>query len=172
VLSGSLFRIGIGATPFLVPMLLQLGFGLSPFHSGLLSCAVALGALFMKTGTAQILRRYGFRRVLMVNAALTGAAIAIPALFTPTTPHALIFLVLLASGLLRSLQFTGLNAISFADVSHRQMSQATGISAMSQRLTQRVGVALGAYAVELTALAHGRETIVAATSGPRSSRSA
>src|SRR5262249_13095028 len=68
VLVGSLFRIGVGATPFLLPLLLQLGFGMNPLQSGLLTCATAIGAMFMKTLTTVILRRFGFRSVLTVNA--------------------------------------------------------------------------------------------------------
>jgi EmrB/QacA subfamily drug resistance transporter len=159
VLAGNLFRIGVGATPFLLPMMLQIGFGLSPLSSGLLTCAVAIGAMFMKTLTAAILRRYGFRRVLTVNAVLAAIAVATPALFDAATPHALIFLVLLAGGVLRSLQFTGLNAITFADVSREAMSQATGISSMSQRLAQSLGVVIGAYALELAARLQGHATV-------------
>src|SRR5215472_10285841 len=108
VLVGSLFRIGVGATPFLLPLLLQLGFGLNPLQSGLLTCATAVGAMFMKTLTTIILRRFGFRRVLTANALVASAAVAVCALFTAATPHTVIFLVLLVSGCLRSLQFTSL----------------------------------------------------------------
>ncbi len=73
---GSLFRIGIGATPFLLPLLLQLGFGLDPLQSGLLTCATVVGAMFMKTLTVTILRRCGFRGVLSVNALLAAASVA------------------------------------------------------------------------------------------------
>src|SRR5215472_12754115 len=91
VLVGSLFRIGVGATPFLLPLLLQLGFGLNPLQSGLLTCATAVGAMFMKTLTTIILRRFGFRRVLTANALVASAAVAVCALFTAATPHTVIF---------------------------------------------------------------------------------
>jgi MFS family permease len=68
VLGGLLFRIGIGATPFLLPLMFQLGFGLSPVQSGLLTFVSAMGAMFMKTLAARILKRCGFRRVLLWNA--------------------------------------------------------------------------------------------------------
>jgi len=116
VIAGSLFRIGVGATPFLLPLLLQLGFGMNPLQSGLLTCATAVGAMFMKTLTTIILRQFGFRKVLTVNALVASAAIAVFGLFSAATPHVVIFLVLLASGCLRSLQFTALQAISFAEV--------------------------------------------------------
>lgn len=166
VLGGNLFRLGVGATPFLLPLLFQLGFGMEPFTSGLLTCAVAVGAMFMKTMTSWTLRRYGFRRVLVINGVVTSAAIAIPAFFTAATPHALIFVVLLVGGCVRSLQFTALNAVTFADASREQMSQATGISSMSQRLAQSLGVAIGAYALEVAARAQGHADITAESFWP------
>ena len=132
VAAGSLFRIGVGATPFLLPLLLQLGFGLNPLQSGLLTCATAVGAMFMKTLTVAILRRWGFRRVLSLNALIAAAGVGSYALFTGATPHLVIILVLLVSGCFRSLQFTGLQALSFADATRQNMSQATSISSMAR----------------------------------------
>jgi EmrB/QacA subfamily drug resistance transporter len=166
VVGGSLFRIGVGATPFLLPLLLQLGFGLDPLQSGLLTCAVAGGALLMKTLTSTILRRYGFRTVLTLNAALASAAIAIYGLFTANTPHFIIIAVLLLSGCLRSLQFTALHAISFADVSQSAMSRASSFSSMAQQLAQSLGVAAGAYALQMSSLLQGHTTIVASDFWP------
>ena len=77
VAAGSIFRIGVGATPFLLPLLLQLGFGLNPLQSGLLTCATAIGAMFMKTLTVMILKRWGFRTVLTTNAFLAGISVVI-----------------------------------------------------------------------------------------------
>ena len=162
VVGGSLFRIGVGATPFLLPLMLQLGFGLNPFQSGLLTCAAAMGAMFMKTLTVRILRRYGFRTVLVVNGIVASCATAGYGLFTAATPHALIIAVLLFSGCLRSLQFTSLNAISFADVSRQTMSQATSLSSMAQRLAQSMGVVIGAFVLQLASSLHGRSSIEAA----------
>jgi EmrB/QacA subfamily drug resistance transporter len=166
VIGGGLFRIGVGATPFLLPLMLQLGFGLNPFQSGLLTCASAVGAMFMKTLTVRILRRYGFRRVLMVNAVLAACATAGYGLFTAGTPHFVIIAVLLFSGCLRSLQFTGLNAISFADVSRQTMSQATSLSSMAQRLCQSLGVVTGAFVVQAASSLHGHAIIEASDFWP------
>jgi EmrB/QacA subfamily drug resistance transporter len=166
VAAGSVFRIGMGATPFLLPLLLQLGFGLNPLQSGLLTCATATGAMFMKTLTVTILRRWGFRAVLSVNAFLAAATVAACALFTASTPHAVIFVVLLLSGCLRSLQFTAMQALSFADTTRENMSQAASIASMTQRLAQSLGIAAGAYALELSSLAQGHATIVAADFPP------
>lgn len=161
VAAGSLFRIGVGATPFLMPLLLQLGFGLNPLQSGLLTCATAVGAMFMKTLTVAILRRWGFRSVLSVNALLAAASVAACALFTAATPHVVIVAVLLVSGCVRSLQFTALQALSFADSTRANMSQATSIASVAQRLAQSLGIAVGAYALELSSLAQRHTSIVA-----------
>jgi EmrB/QacA subfamily drug resistance transporter len=166
VVAGTLFRIGVGATPFLIPLLLQLGFGLDPLQSGLLTCAVAVGAMFMKTLTAMILKRWGFRRVLTVNAAITSAAVAAFGLFTAQTPHAVIVAVLLVSGCLRSLQFTALQAISFAEVGAASMSQASSITSMAQRLSQSLGVAAGAYVLQLSSSLQGHAQIAASDFWP------
>jgi EmrB/QacA subfamily drug resistance transporter len=166
VLAGSLFRIGLGATPFLLPLLLQLGFGMNPLQSGILTCATAIGAMFMKTLTTMILRRFGFRNVLTVNAAVASVALGAFAFFTATTPHLVIFLVLLVSGVLRSLQFTSLQAISFAEVTRETMSQASSIASMAQRLAQSLGVAVGAYALQISSLAQGHAEVVTADFPP------
>lgn len=166
VLAGSLFRIGVGATPFLLPLLLQLGFGMNPLQSGLLTCATAVGAMFMKTLTTVILGRFGFRKVLTVNAFVASAAVGVYGLFTAATPHLVIFLVLLLSGCLRSLQFTSLQAVSFAEVTRETMSQASGIASMAQRLAQSLGVAIGAYALQVSSLAQGHADVAAADFPP------
>lgn len=166
VAGGSLFRIGAGATPFLLPLMFQLGFGLDPFHSGLLTCATAVGAMFMKTLTIMILRRFGFRLVLTWNAVLASAATGIYGLFTATTSHVLVVAVLLLSGCLRSLQFTSLNAISFAEVGKEAMSQASSASSMAQRLSQSMGVVVGAYALQISNDLQGHASIVAADFWP------
>jgi EmrB/QacA subfamily drug resistance transporter len=166
VLAGSLFRIGVGATPFLLPLLLQLGFGMNPLQSGLLTCATAVGAMFMKTLTTIILRRFGFRRVLTANALIASAAVGVYGLFTAATPHLVIFLVLLVSGCLRSLQFTSLQAISFAEVTRETMSQASSVASMAQRLAQSLGVAIGAYALQISGLLQGHAEVVVADFPP------
>ena len=163
---GSLFRIGLGATPFLLPLLLQIGFGLDPLQSGLITCATAVGAMFIKTLTVRILRRWGFRSVLTVNGVAASASLAIYCLFTAATPHLLIIAVLVFSGCLRSLQFTSLQAMSFSDATRESMSQATSVSSMAQRLSQSLGIALGAYALQLSSTAQGHADIVAADFWP------
>jgi EmrB/QacA subfamily drug resistance transporter len=166
VLVGGVFRAGLGATPFLLPLLFQIGFGLNPLQSGILTCATAVGAMFMKTITVFILRRFGFRTVLSINGVAASAIVVAFGLFTATTPHVVIAAVLLVSGCLRSLQFTALNAISFADIAPQNMSQAASVSSMAQRLSQSVGIAAGAYFLQLSSVVQNHATIVTADFWP------
>lgn len=162
VAGGFLFRIGIGAIPFLLPLMMQLGFGLTPFQSGLLTCATAIGALGMKTATTRILGRWGFRRVLTVNAVLTALSLALIAAFTAHTPAALMMAVLLLGGCLRSLQFTSLNTLAYAEVEPAQMSQATSLASMAQQLAAGMGVTVGAAALQSAHFLRGGEDALAA----------
>jgi EmrB/QacA subfamily drug resistance transporter len=155
VVGGFLFRAGIGAIPFLLPLMLQAAFGLSAFNSGLLTFAAAAGAMLMKITAPPILRRFGFRRVLLANALISSAFIAANGLFQPTTPHLLILLVLLAGGFFRSLQFTSINTLGYADIERARMSRATSFASMMQQLSLTVGVATGALLLHLSAAARG-----------------
>ncbi|WP_043361918.1 MDR family MFS transporter [Belnapia sp. F-4-1] len=150
VIVGSLFRIGAGATPFLVPMLLQVGFGKTASAAGLVSFATALGALAMKPLARPILRRFGFRSVLIATSVLSAAGIAVAALFTPAWPLSAIFLLLAAGGLFRSLQFTALNTISFADIPATRLSAATSFSGTVQQLAPALGVVLATTSLEVS----------------------
>ncbi len=155
VLGGSLFRIGIGATPFLLPLMLQLSFGLNPLQSGLLTFTSAAGAMFMKTIASRVLKRFGFRRVLIANAAAASVMLCGFGLFRAETPYPLIIGVLLASGCFRSLQFTSLNAIVYADVEPERMSAASSLSAMAQQVALAIGVTIGGYALTIASAASG-----------------
>lgn len=166
VVGGTLFRVGIGAIPFLLPLMLQLGFGLSPLASGSLTFIAAVGALFMKTVAKRILERFGFRRVLTVNAFIGAAFIAMNGFFTAETPHWLIMLILLVGGCFRSLQFTSLNAIGYAEISKRDMSYATSLSSAAQQVALSMGVAFGALVLETAASVRGEAAITAVDFGP------
>jgi MFS family permease len=148
VIGGLIFRVGIGAMPFLLPLLLQVGFGLTPFASGSLTFATAAGALMMKFTASTALRWFGFRQTLIVNSLISGAFLAACALFTPSTPHWLLLIILLAGGFFRSLEFTALNAISYADIEPPKMSRATSFASVSQQMSGAVGVAVAAICVE------------------------
>jgi EmrB/QacA subfamily drug resistance transporter len=156
ILGGTLFRIGIGSTPFLLPLMLQLGFGLSPVQSGMLTFTSAIGAIFMKTLAARVLKRFGFRRVLVVNALVASALLCSFGLFRPSTPSIVILATLLVSGFFRSLQFTSLNAISYAEVDPPRMGQASSMAGMLQQLSLALGVAIGGYLLEVLGLITNR----------------
>jgi EmrB/QacA subfamily drug resistance transporter len=148
VIGGFLFRIGVGALPFLLPLLLQLGFHMTPFQSGLITLSASIGSLLMKTAVSRILHRIGFRSVLVWNGLIASALMAACAAFTPAMPVAAMIAILLIGGFFRSLQFTGVNVIAFADVDQPRMSRATTLTSVGQQLSQSVGVAVGALALE------------------------
>jgi EmrB/QacA subfamily drug resistance transporter len=150
ILGGFLFRLGIGALPFLLPLLMQVGFGLSPFRSGLVTFASAVGAMGMKTLAARIIRTFGFRNIMTINAVVSSVFLAACALFTPATPLLLIMILLVVGGFFRSLQFTAINTVAYAEVEPAQMSRATTLVSVNQQLAISAGVAVGAFSVEST----------------------
>jgi len=161
VVGGFLYRIGVGALPFLLPLMLQLGFGLNPMQSGLLTFASAVGAVAMKTTAAPILRRFGFKRVLVTNAVVSSLFLAAIALFTAGTPHWIILAVLLVGGFLKSLEFTSINSIAYADIDSKAMSRATSFASVAQQLSLSAGVAIGALVLEAQRMGRGSEDVVA-----------
>jgi EmrB/QacA subfamily drug resistance transporter len=150
ILGGFLFRLGIGSLPFLLPLLMQVGFGLSPFHSGLVTFGTAAGAMGMKTLAARIIRTFGFRNLMTVNAVISSIFLAACALFTVTTPLLLIVIILVVGGFFRSLEFTAINTVAYAEVEPPQMSRATTLVSVNQQLAVSAGVAVGAFSVEST----------------------
>jgi len=150
VTGGFIFRLGLGALPFLLPLMLQVGFGMTPFQSGMITFATALGAMGMKWATATILRRFGFRTILTSNAIISAAFLAVCAGFTATTPITIMVVLLLIGGFFRSLQFTSINTIAYAEVEHSRVSRATALVSVAQQLAVSAGVAVGALAVETT----------------------
>lgn len=166
LIGGFLFRIGVGAMPFLLPLLLQVGFNLTPFHSGLITFTSTMGALFMKAAAPWMLKRFGFRTVLIANAILGGLFIAACAGFTPATPIAIMVVVLMVGGFFRSLQFTSINALAYAEVPTSRMSRATALAAVGQQVSLATGVAVGALAVEMVVRLKDQPTITASDFPP------
>ncbi|MEA2864595.1 MAG: hypothetical protein QOC84_2551 [Bradyrhizobium sp.] len=154
IVGGFLFRLGIGALPFLLPLLMQVGFGLSPFKSGLVTFASAVGAMGMKTLAARLIRTFGFRNIMVINAVVSSVFLAACALFTVTTPLLLIMIILVVGGFFRSLQFTAINTVAYAEVEPAQMSRATTLVSVNQQLAISAGVAVGAFSVESTMMLH------------------
>ena len=155
LLGGSMFRLGVGALPFLLPLMLQVAFGFSAFASGMITFASAAGSLVMKLTAGPILKWYGFRNVLIVNTAVSGISIICCAAFTSATPALVMFAVLLCGGFFRSLQFTSLNVMAYADIPASRMSAATSLYAMVQQVSIGAGVAVGALLLHIFHGLHG-----------------
>jgi EmrB/QacA subfamily drug resistance transporter len=152
VTGGTLTRMGIGALPFLLPFMLQLGFGYSPIVSGLLTFASAAGAMSSRVPATYIIRRFGYRNVLLFNAFLTSVLLGVNALWRPATPLVVIFTVLLFGGFFRSLQFSAVNTLGYSDVPATLMSRATPFASMAQQLAMSLGIGTGALMLHLTLL--------------------
>jgi EmrB/QacA subfamily drug resistance transporter len=160
IVGGSLFRLGVGALPLLLPLLFQLGFGMSPLSSGLLTFVAAIGAMGMKTAAGAILRKFGFRRVLAINAIISGALIAVPAFFTRATPVWVMSGALFIGGFFRSLQFTCINAIGVAEIDQAEMSQATSFISVFQQLALSLGVTVAAAILQLSLFFRGSKDLI------------
>jgi len=147
-------------------LLLQLGFGLNALASGLITFTSAAAALIMKTTAGPILRRFGFKTVLVVNSLITAATFVSYALFRAQTPYLLMVAALLAGGFFRSLQFTALNSLAFADVDHSRMSRASSLSSMVQQLSQSFGIGLAALLLATIKSAHHSTRLTAQDISP------
>jgi MFS family permease len=158
-LAGSLCRISIGAVPFLLPLMLQVAFGLSPIASGLITFVMNVGAIGVKTIAKPLARRFGFRNLVLYNASVLGLFTMGMALFQPDTPHWIMFVYLLFYGIVRSVQFTNINALAFADLTSQNLSRGTSLASVMQQLSSSFGVALAATVIGL--VAGGSENLTA-----------
>jgi EmrB/QacA subfamily drug resistance transporter len=149
--SGNLFRIVVGSTPLLWPLLFQVDFGMSAFASGALIIACAGGDLSMKLFAVRVLRRFGFRKTLVYNGVLVGLAVLACAAWNASTPIALLAGTLFAIGVVRSVEFGAFNALTYVDVPPEQMSAATSLAGTLQQMSFGLGVAFGALALHLAA---------------------
>jgi MFS family permease len=144
VTGGSVFRIGVGAIPFLLPLLMQEGFGYSPVESGAITFLSAAGSLGMRTLSKSVLRRFGYRPVLIWNGIVASFLMGICALFDADMPLWIMMAIIFWGGVSRSLEFTALNSLAFADVERAEMSHAMSFSQLAQRLSLTMGVAFSA----------------------------
>ena len=156
VTAGSLFRVSVGALPFLLPLMLQLGFGKSPFQSGMITFAAAAGAIAMKVAAVPVLDRFGFRAVLIWNGVLASATMAATAAFSSAWPAVSMCMVLFVAGFFRSLQFTAFNTIAYGDISRPRMSSATTLYSTVQQLSLTMGIVIGAASLEISSWMGGR----------------
>jgi EmrB/QacA subfamily drug resistance transporter len=152
---GSCFRVAIAVLPFLLPLMFQEAFGLTAFTSGLYLLALFAGDLSMKAFVLPILRRFGFRRILLVNGVITAVTIALCAALGPNTPGLLIAAVLFSHGAARSLQFTCMTTLAFTEITPQRMSRANGFLSTLMQLSLGTGVAVGAVTLRMVAHARG-----------------
>ncbi len=155
MVGGLFFRIGMGAFPFLMPLMLQLSFGLTPFESGLTTFVAAFGAIISKVLAERVYAWFGFRRMLTAMAVMAALFLAVNGLFSPQTPHVLILACLFVGGLGRSFFFTGLHVLSYADVSEAEASQATSIAAVMQQVAVALGIAVAGGLLEISTFVRG-----------------
>lgn len=153
--AGSAGRLAVNATPFLLPLLFQLGLGFDAVETGSFILVYFLGNLLMKSVTTPALRLFGFRTLLVVNGVIAALTIGAFAFVDGQTPRLFLFALLIACGLSRSMQFTSLTTIAFADVTPAQRSAATTISAMLQQLSQLLGIAVAAAVIRLASYLNG-----------------
>ena len=152
---GGMFpRLVLGASPFLLALLLQLAFRLSAFEAGLITCSGAIGAFAMKLVVGPIIRWLGFKPILIGNTLLITIIFASYSLFTPSTPNIVLVAVILSGGFINSLQFTALSSISFADIPAPNMSRATSLSSMVMAIAQSLGIGISAVIVQFLQARH------------------
>jgi EmrB/QacA subfamily drug resistance transporter len=159
IYGGSMFRAGAGTLVFLLPLLLQIVFGVSAAVSGSVTFATAVGSITMKMTARPILERFGFRTVILVNSVLSAASIAMCASFAVGMPLALIFGLLLIAGFIQSLQYTATQAIAYADVEPSQLSTATSIASMTQQLSRGFGISVAALLLQQSMAWRGATTL-------------
>ena len=158
VYGASLFRISVGVLPFLLPLMFQEAFGLSAFASGLYLFALFGGDLSMKAIVIPVLRRWGFRKILIVNGVLTAVSIALCATLSPGTPPALMAAILFLHGGCRSLEFTCMTTLAYTEIPTQRMSRANGLLSAVMQLSIGMGVAVGAVTLRIVAHANGHPT--------------
>ncbi len=159
VVGGMPLRIAIGASPFLLPLMLQLGFGLSPLESGLLTVATAIGGLATRVVMKRVIRGFGFRQLLIGATVLTSLFYISYSQFSPSTPHLLMFCTMMMGGLVNSMCMVALGALGFTEIPKTRMSHATALSSMAQQLSVSFGVVLGASLVSAVTWWHGGDAL-------------
>ncbi len=156
--SGTAGRVSINSAPFLLPLLFQVGFGFSAIRTGTFILVYFIGNLGMKVVTTPLLRRFGFRTILCFNGLIAALSLAACSLLSAGTPEIISFALLLVAGLSRSMQFTALNTLTFADINASQRSSASTLSSMLQQMSMLLGVAIAAMVLNLSQMAHGNAT--------------
>ena len=147
ITAGFAARVAISMTPFLLPLMFQIGYGASAFEAGIMLLVYMAGNLAMKSVTTPLLHRFGFRDVIRVNGALCVLSLVACGMLSPAMPSAWVYAVLLVAGMTRSMNFTSMSTLAFADVSGTLRAGATTLSAMTQQAASALGVAAAAVAL-------------------------
>lgn len=149
LLAGGLSRIGINGVPYLLPLMLELPFGRSPVESGLLVSVTCLGIALVRPLAAPLLRRIGFGRLLAWNSMIGALCIGALAALDASTPDFVILFAILAFSLMRGMQFTTLNTLSYADIPREQLSQSTSLGGVAQQIAMGLGVSISAALLQI-----------------------
>ena len=160
VVAGTFFRLGTGAMPFLFPLMLQLAFGMTPFQSGSITFATAVGSFAAKFVSEAILRWLGFRITLMIATFITVLGLVAMGIYSPATPLGVMLPLLVITGFFQSIFWTATNAFTFADIEDKDAGQATAISQVAIQLSLAFGVALGGGVLEALRLTHRGEPLL------------
>ena len=155
VYGASAFRIAVSVLPFLLPLMFQIAFGMNAFQSGLYLVALFAGDLTMKMFVIQALRRFGFRRLLIVNGVITAGSMALCSLLSPATAPLLIIAILFFHGASRSMEFTCMTTLAYTEIPPSRMSRANGFLSAVMQLSMGLGVAIGAITLRMVAHARG-----------------
>jgi EmrB/QacA subfamily drug resistance transporter len=158
---GSVYRMVISAAPFLLPLMFQVGFGWSPIQAGGLVLWLFVGNLGVKPATSPLIRRFGFRTVLIFSVGAGAIIFGLVATLSPSSPLPLVVTLLLLSGAFRSIGFSAYNSLQFADIDPAHMSDANTLSSTMQQVAAALGIALGAVIVRLTDRYLGPSTLPA-----------
>ena len=157
LLGGGLMRLSLGATPFLLPIMLQTVFGWSPSAAGLVLLWAATGAIVGRLVAPRFIARFGFRSQMAVTGVAAALAVTIPAFYTTATPALLIFFVAMATNILFTSHYTATNALVFAEVPDELTNAGSTLSVIVQQITQSLGISIGALALYLGTLSSGGE---------------
>jgi EmrB/QacA subfamily drug resistance transporter len=141
---GFIYRLTISAVPFLLPLMFQNGFGWDPLHAGVMVAAVFIGNIGIKPATTPIIRRFGFKPVLVFASLSSAVTFALCALITAETPEPLVFALLVFSGAFRSIGFSAYASVQYADIVPAQLTSANAVSATLVQLATGAGIAVGA----------------------------
>ncbi len=158
VASGTTTKMVMNTAPYLLPLFFQIGFGLSAFNAGLLYISSMVGNLAMKPATIWITRKFNFRSVMVVNGTLLALAVFLQSYLQPSTPYILIVILLFFAVLTRSMQFSSLNTLAYADIVPEKMSNANTLYNTFQQLSMALGIAMGAIFLHLASHMHGHGT--------------